>query len=63
MKDGDTTARVHFLLGLFIGDNLGLSAMLGMVESFSAMFFVDFVNHPKLLPKLCLLKIKTLFEL
>lgn len=34
--------RIHFVLGLLIGDNLGLNSILGFTESFSANFYCRF---------------------
>lgn len=46
--------RIYFMLGLIIGDNLGLNSMLGYVESFSAIFCCRLCYCPKhLLHKQC----------
>lgn len=40
-KDGKNI-KIYFVLGLIIGDNLGLNAALGFVESFSSNYFCRF---------------------
>lgn len=39
--------KVHFILGLFIGDNLGINAISEFSRSFSSIFF--FVGFVKLI--------------
>jgi hypothetical protein len=35
---GTSSIKVHFILGLIIGDNLGLHSILGFTESFNANY-------------------------
>lgn len=44
-SEGNKT--VYFLLGLVLGDNLGLNTVLGFVSSFSANFFFRFCKVKK----------------
>lgn len=46
LSDG-TSQRVHFVLGLILGDNLGLNKMLNFSKSFSANFFCRFCTEGK----------------
>lgn len=39
-KDG--SKQVHFIMGLFLGDNLGLNVILGFSKSFSAHYYCRF---------------------
>lgn len=45
ISDGEKT--VHFILGLFLGDNLGLNTVLGFTTSFNHIFFCRFCKLPK----------------
>ncbi|XP_075158213.1 uncharacterized protein LOC142231489 [Haematobia irritans] len=42
IKTGDGCKRVHFIMGLLLGDNLGLNSILGFAKSFSANYFCRF---------------------
>ncbi|XP_047995688.1 uncharacterized protein LOC125233664 isoform X1 [Leguminivora glycinivorella] len=41
------TQKVHFILGLIIGDNLGLNYLLGFSQSFSSNFYCRFCKTHK----------------
>ena len=46
--------KVYFLLGLVIGDNLGVNCVLGFSKSFSALYFCRFCQNDKTITsKLC----------
>ncbi|KAJ8983237.1 hypothetical protein NQ317_005326 [Molorchus minor] len=48
IQNGDTeTVIVHFILGLVIGDNLGLNSFLNFTKSFSSNFFCRFCPTSK----------------
>lgn len=44
----DGEKQVYFVLGLILGDNLGLNTALGFVSSFSANFFCRFCKDTKI---------------
>lgn len=48
-SDGDF--RVYFILGLVLGDNLGVNSLLEFTKSFSASYFCRFCKANKLLTK------------
>lgn len=48
IKTSDGTKKVHFILGLVVGDNLGLNTILGLAPSFSANYFCRFCKELKL---------------
>lgn len=39
--------KIRFILGLILGDNLGLNSLLGFSKSFSSTFFCRFCKAPK----------------
>lgn len=47
IKTSEGTKRVHFILGLVLGDNLGLNSILGLTQSFSANYFCRFCKDHK----------------
>lgn len=47
VNQGDTTVHVHFLLGLVVGDNLGLNGLLDFTKSFNSNFFCRFCKCSK----------------
>lgn len=52
ISTGDGHFHVHFVLGIILGDNLGLNSLLEFNKSFSANFFCRFCKSHKTLTKL-----------
>lgn len=47
LNTADGNVKVRFILGLILGDNLGLNSLLGFSKSFSSSFFCRFCKTPK----------------
>lgn len=54
IKTPDGNFHIHFVLGLILGDNLGLNSLLEFSKSFSANFFCRFCKASKALTKVML---------
>lgn len=48
IKTSEGEKKVHFILGLLVGDNLGLNSVLEFSKSFSANYFCRFCKENKL---------------
>lgn len=54
LKICNKSQRIYFVLGLILGDNLGLNSLLGYVESFSSNYCCRFcLTHKSEMEKMC----------